>query len=98
MGSAEFDLAQYEARNDRLETEQAALEARAEPEFIFRMKNLDSDVISEALEYLSAEELRSIAEDLAMTDMRDVSHAGLMLSDCVQRFVMRQAMSEIQED
>lgn len=91
-------LAKYEREQDRLDAEGAALEARAAPQFIHLMKNLDSDVISEALEFLSADELRELVEDLGMTDLRDLAHAGLVMSDCVQRYVMRQAIEEVREE
>lgn len=89
------DLRTYEAIQDRLEQAQAALEARAEPVFDHIMRHLDSDVLDEAFAQISKEEYSSLEEDIGRGPMRDLAHAGLILSDIVERCVLRMAIKEV---
>ena len=95
MGSVEFDLLLYETETDRLDRQQAALEIAAKPLFDLYMCKLDTDVIKDALETLTGDELRHLTEDLSRGPMRDFAHAGLILSDALERYVFKLAMLEV---
>ena len=87
-----------ERRQDRLETEQAALEARAEPVFRHLLQRVDSDVVRLAFEGILDDEYREFAEDLGDGPMRDPNHAGLILTEILQRHLMAEAVREVQGD
>lgn len=93
--SVTSDLRNYEAIQDKLEQVQTALEHAAEPVFDHIMRHLDSDVIDGALGQISKEEYRHLEEDLGHGPMRDMAHAGLILSDVLERYVMQLAIKEV---
>ena len=69
----------------------------AEPQYNFIMSHLDGDDILGAFEELSRDEIESLCEDLGHGDMRDMAHAGMMISDALERFAMKQAIQQVSE-
>jgi hypothetical protein len=49
------------------------------------------DVMEAVKEHLTGEEWDTLAEDLSSTPMRDLSHAGSILSDAVERYARHMA-------
>lgn len=86
-----------ERRQNRLDIEQTRLEEAARPVYMHMMANLDSDVLDGAFQQITLDEYRSLEEDLGSGPMRNLAHAGLILSDALERFVMQQAVKEAQE-
>jgi hypothetical protein len=84
-----------EREDDRLDREQAMIEARAEPVCLNIMQNLDSDVIDGAFGQLTKDEYASLEEDLGHGVMRDLAHAGSILSDALERYAMQLAVKEV---
>jgi hypothetical protein len=84
-----------EREDDRLDREQAAIEARAEPVFLNIMQNLDSDVIDGAFGQLTKDEYASLVEDLGHGPPHDLAHIGSILRDALERYAMQLAIKEV---
>lgn len=89
------ELNVYEREQAKIDRIQRAIESAAEPVFLGYMKNLETDDVEEALKGLTGDELKSLAEDLSMTDMRDIAHAGSILSDAVKRYCFQMAIKDV---
>ena len=98
MNSIEQDLLIYERKQHQIDIDQDRNEKAAELEFLWMMKNLETDDIQYTLEHLDGDELRHLTEDLSIGDMRDLTHAGSIISEALQRNIMKQAMESMDRD
>ena len=88
----------WEREELRLDMLQASIEAAAEPIYKSIMLNLDSDVLDGAFAQLTPDEYRSLEEDLSDGPMSDSHHAGTILKDALRRYVLKEAIKEVQFD